>query len=391
MTRLNKTQAPSKVTLVAVIGMSPAVLTETIWALAHKEENPEIVDEIIIFTTTKGKELLDEMNKAKVFDSLYADLSKLSAKEKYSIKGKIKIEILKSAQGNPLDDIRSAEDNQAICETMLGTLRAHIKENPKKKIVASVAGGRRSMSVIMYSVLSIVGRSIDSICHILTNPDIQLRDFYYPGCKIKSGAVAKKAKNIKLELAEIPFVPLRFLMSPTQEKMGYIDLINSLSSKLLIENMKVELNCKAHTLTVKCESRKYECRLNVKYLIILYVYLYRLKTGKTTCGNPPKLSYGIDLKNYNKDNEIEALFNLAYNKISPYFCDDDFCDEKYIAGTCFGDLREKLKEKKWPKDVVSALLSENNNNASNSGKPVECFASKGFLPQNITILTPPSD
>ena len=41
-------------TLLAVSGMSPAILTETVWALAH--EVPAIIpDEVVVITTSKGE------------------------------------------------------------------------------------------------------------------------------------------------------------------------------------------------------------------------------------------------------------------------------------------------------------------------------------------------
>lgn len=43
--------------LVAGMGTSPAVLTETVWALAHQKQ-PVVPDEIVVITTKLGKESL---------------------------------------------------------------------------------------------------------------------------------------------------------------------------------------------------------------------------------------------------------------------------------------------------------------------------------------------
>ena len=43
--------------LIAGMGTSPAVLTETVWALAH-QEHPVVPDEIVVITTKSGKEAL---------------------------------------------------------------------------------------------------------------------------------------------------------------------------------------------------------------------------------------------------------------------------------------------------------------------------------------------
>ena len=41
--------------LIAGMGTSPAVLTETVWALAHQEQ-PVVPDEIVVIMTKSGRE-----------------------------------------------------------------------------------------------------------------------------------------------------------------------------------------------------------------------------------------------------------------------------------------------------------------------------------------------
>lgn len=43
-----------KVVLVAGIGTTPAVLTETVWALAHQKE-PVVPDEVVVISTKRGE------------------------------------------------------------------------------------------------------------------------------------------------------------------------------------------------------------------------------------------------------------------------------------------------------------------------------------------------
>ena len=45
-----------KIVLVVGMGTSPAVMTETVWALAHQSE-PVVPDEIGVFTAKNGKML----------------------------------------------------------------------------------------------------------------------------------------------------------------------------------------------------------------------------------------------------------------------------------------------------------------------------------------------
>jgi CRISPR-associated protein (TIGR02584 family) len=46
-----------KTVLVVGMGTSPAVMTETVWALAHQSE-PVVPDEIVVITTKSGKDAL---------------------------------------------------------------------------------------------------------------------------------------------------------------------------------------------------------------------------------------------------------------------------------------------------------------------------------------------
>jgi len=58
--------------LCCVIGTSPAVLTETVWCLAH-QKHPVIPDEIVVLTTIRGKPPSYPMSR------ISADIQKLNA------------------------------------------------------------------------------------------------------------------------------------------------------------------------------------------------------------------------------------------------------------------------------------------------------------------------
>jgi CRISPR-associated protein (TIGR02584 family) len=49
--------------LLATVGTSPAVLTETVWALAHPRKNAErvIPDEVVALTTLRGKQEIETL------------------------------------------------------------------------------------------------------------------------------------------------------------------------------------------------------------------------------------------------------------------------------------------------------------------------------------------
>ena len=50
-------KSANRTILIAGMGTSPAVLTETVWALAHQEQ-PVVPDEVVVITTKSGKDAL---------------------------------------------------------------------------------------------------------------------------------------------------------------------------------------------------------------------------------------------------------------------------------------------------------------------------------------------
>lgn len=50
-------KSANRTILIAGMGTSPAVLTETVWALAQQEQ-PVVPDEIVVITTKSGKDAL---------------------------------------------------------------------------------------------------------------------------------------------------------------------------------------------------------------------------------------------------------------------------------------------------------------------------------------------
>ncbi len=81
----------SEVVLFAVVGMSPAVLTETVWALAY-EKKPVIPDRVVVLTTTFARKKLREQLFApdKKGISGWGHLPRVLRFEGFDIDGKLK-------------------------------------------------------------------------------------------------------------------------------------------------------------------------------------------------------------------------------------------------------------------------------------------------------------
>lgn len=204
--------------LIAGLGISPAVLTCTVWALAHQRK-PVIPDEIVILCTKTGRDkLLSVVFSGK--NSIWERMLRAMAKEGLDIEGKLvcgeaSIRVLADHNHNLADDLRCGEDNLSAADTMLGEVRKYTSD-PDTVVYASIAGGRKTMSALLFSCMSLLGREDDKILHVLNPPEYEGRldpVFYFPekGLVHKIIGTTKKVQSVRvgIELFEVPFVRVR--------------------------------------------------------------------------------------------------------------------------------------------------------------------------------------
>ncbi len=196
--------------LLAVTGLSPQIVTETIYALAVKRESAWIPTEIQILSTVRGAEnarlnLLSE--KPGWFRRLCADyaLPKIAFDEG-------SIHVMRSASGTPLEDIRDDEDNRAAADFLTEHVRK-LTADDQASLHVSIAGGRKSMGFFLGYALSLFGRPQDRLSHVLvSSPFESHHDFYYPSPVTRVLQTPKQtldAKNATVWLGDIPFVRMR--------------------------------------------------------------------------------------------------------------------------------------------------------------------------------------
>ena len=224
----------AEIILLAVTGMSPAILTETVWALAR--ENPSVLpDRIVVLTTTVGKNQIERelfTPQAHFNDQCCWDCLREKLQERgHDMKVRLRFDpasdlhILtrwdESSHRNLfLSDIRTADDNEAVADCILEFVRS-IVESPDTRLIASIAGGRKTMGTLLYACMTLVGREVDRLTHVLVNEpfdDARLSPrFYFPE-QPSAELTTPENKTVRaaaahIDLADVPFVPLRNLFA----------------------------------------------------------------------------------------------------------------------------------------------------------------------------------
>lgn len=209
----NPARFPRRV-LLAVTGLTPQVLTETLYALAVASAPTFTPTEIHLVTTAEGAErarlsLLDPA--AGQFHALCRD---------YGLSGRIdfspeNIHVIADAAdaASTLTDIRTPQDNTLAADCLLGHVR-RLCADETCALHVSIAGGRKTMGFFLGYALSLFGRPQDRLSHVLVSePFESLVDFYFPPATprvlyTRDGRPVHTA-DARVMLAEIPFVRLR--------------------------------------------------------------------------------------------------------------------------------------------------------------------------------------
>jgi CRISPR-associated protein (TIGR02584 family) len=215
--------------------MSPAILTETLWALAHRPQ-PIIPTRVVAITTAEGRQRLatlfrptPSLEDQSPWDALRSSLTRLG----HDLTGRLRFGMTgedvsvitdidpNSGASRELADIRSEADHRAAADTILERIRS-LASNPDVQLVGSIAGGRKTMGALLYAAFTLAARETDQLTHVLiTEPFETLPGFWFP--KQPGGPLTARdgsrhlPDTATIELADLSFVPLRNLF---QRELG---------------------------------------------------------------------------------------------------------------------------------------------------------------------------
>lgn len=198
--------------LLSVTGLTPQVVTETLYAL-HQLDVGLMPNEVHLLSTKEGIER--------------ARLTLLSERpgwfrrflDEYGIDHihftESNLHVMQGIDSVPLKDIRTPEDNEIAANAITNLIRC-FTEDDCSQLHVSLAGGRKTMGYYAGYALSLFGREQDRLSHVLVDGPFESHpEFYYPTLTphiIYAQGDDKRPLDTALAevaLAEIPFVRLR--------------------------------------------------------------------------------------------------------------------------------------------------------------------------------------
>jgi CRISPR-associated protein (TIGR02584 family) len=282
---MQPSQYPRRI-LFSLVGLFPQTLTETLFALAKQSPN-FIPTEIWVITTKTGA----DKAKLALFKQHGGWFHRLC--NDYSLEG-IAFEAnhiltIVDAHGNPLEDIRSPEDNRCVAN-QITQLISRFTQDQEAALHVSIAGGRKTMGFYAGYALSLFGREQDRLSHVLVDTRFETHsEFYYPTpyssiIDSKDGSLLLEQKEAWVELAELPIIKMRSVLDDVQkrEDVTFENLVDTLQEQL--EPLEVSFD------TAKSQLIIGEQRIALsKNLFAFYVWMAERKAA-----NRPGITMPLD-------------------------------------------------------------------------------------------------
>ncbi len=213
-------QQPLPTTLISIVGLTPQVVTETLYCLAVQREIP--VKEILIITTPEGRKRILGEEELPPLQQQIAALAK-----RYHITLPHFDPLSSIYVGNePIEDPnfwRTEPDLPAFPDLLIQLLKQRTQDFDSR-IHLSLAGGRKTMSALATLLFSLWARPQDELSHVLASEEFLRSGKFFPHTNAEAQQVV---------LVNLPMPKLQLLLN--------IDKINRFQSyRELLEYLTTE-------------------------------------------------------------------------------------------------------------------------------------------------------
>jgi CRISPR-associated protein (TIGR02584 family) len=207
----------------------------------------------------------------------------------------------RTGRSEPMEDFRTSEENAAMADFLLDQVRGLV-ETPGVRLITSIAGGRKTLGALLYACMSLLGRETDRLTHVLVSEPYDsfgLKPrFYFPEQPIQKldlDGRSIKADQARIDLGDIPFVPLRNLfdrenITRPSTFTGLVERCREEVKTVASRNVSLKLWCKRTEIEVngvKLHPSKYQ------HLLMLFLAATDAETV-TARGQITKYSAAIE-------------------------------------------------------------------------------------------------
>lgn len=358
-------------TLLATTGASPQVVTETLYAIHH--ENQQWPDDIYLITTSFGKRkavegLLEKQHLQRLCNELQRPLPAFDATH---------VLVTPGADGTEVEDARSLADHEALADFIMTEVRDRTTDI-NTSLHASLAGGRKTMTFYIGYAMSLFGRVQDTLSHVLVSEGYEnVPDFWFPTRAEPYRHVDNRGEKLDASEAEITLAPIPFIrhrhnlpqvLLQNSGTVQFADLVHLINMGESPETLRLVVDLPQKTIRLQDTHRRIAIDIKPGLLELAYYSMM----ARATCENSGELTR--PQKNENDKGLARILMNellLILGRQSKGSLDSDTAQlkdaetgltdrsldalKKGIQSTWFDSRQTHLREK-FERELPDSLL-----------------------------------
>lgn len=238
-------QAQKQYVLLAVSGMTPQIITETLYGI-YRQDPTKLPQRIEVITTETGSDILKRtfFGQNSPLQQLISDyqLPNITFRPE-------DIKVPCGDDGRPLGDVQNEREQEIITDYITQHVRK-LSLDPNTAIHASLAGGRKTMGFAMGYAMSLFGRPQDCLSHVLVSESCG-KDFFYP-----TPETAQNDSSAQVMLAKIPLVLMREEMPISlieNDALSYTQTVERINRANALNNDTAQVELDFSNMSIWCD------------------------------------------------------------------------------------------------------------------------------------------
>lgn len=246
--RLGVADRQGRHVLVMTLGCTPAIVTETVWALFNRSPT-WIPQEIYLVTTIRGtRDWTDPTSRAnRELTAVYERFETEPVRPQLIVP--------EISAGKPITDLRTEEQSIAFANGLTWLIK-ELKEDSRTRLHVSMAGGRKTMSSYAQAAISFFAEEDDELTHTLVEPSSleSSIDFFWPEQEQQEVGISERtlgssafvmAAAATVTLVPSPFLRLRPYINRipfAKQKFDHWTLVKRAQDRLGVQAIRLRLD-----------------------------------------------------------------------------------------------------------------------------------------------------